>query len=149
MWGLTIGIVMMAATVAIHAIGSAGWLEFMRVRVVEGGRSNESRRLVFGLVSTATALLVLHVLEALLWALVYIGLPGRAGFESYPQAVYFSMVTLTTLGYGDLTLAPKWQLLAGMQAMVGIVVFGLTTAILFAVVQRWWKVTHPRAAPKD
>ena len=52
------------------------------------------------------------------------------------------MVTFTTLGYGDITLAREWQLLTGVEGMVGITVFGLTTAMLFAVIQKSWKVSH-------
>jgi hypothetical protein len=44
------------------------------------------------------------------------------------------------LGYGDITLSAEWNLLSGMEAMVGITVFGLTTALLFAVIQQIWKV---------
>ena len=57
------------------------------------------------------------------------------------------MITFTTLGYGDITLAQEWQLLTGVEGMVGIVVFGLTTALLFAVIQKSWKVRykHPQA----
>ena len=57
------------------------------------------------------------------------------------------MITFTTLGYGDITLAQEWHLLTGVEGMVGIVVFGLTTALLFAVIQKSWKVRykHPQA----
>jgi len=50
-------------------------------------------------------------------------------------AIGIFMITFTTLGYGDVTLNSDWDFLSGMEAMVGITVFGLTTAILFAVIQ--------------
>ena len=99
--------------------------------------------------STAVFLLLLHVIEVHLWALVYVFLPGQAGLNNYAEAVYFSIVTLTTLGYGDITLNAQWQLLSGMEAMVGIMVFGLTTATLFAVIQQSWEVKKSSAKPKD
>jgi len=142
MWVLTIGILMIVVTVAIHAIGSAYWLEYLADRIKHRAHSHQSLHISRGILYTAVVLLMLHVVEVLLWASVYISLPGHAGLNNYAQAVYFSMVTLTTLGYGDITLSVRWQLLAGMEAMVGIMVFGLTTAILFAVIQRSWKFKH-------
>ena len=88
------------------------------------------------------ALLSLHILEALLWALFYWQLPGKAGLSTFHDAFYFSVVTITTLGYGDITLKPEWQLLSGMEAMVGTVAFGLTTALLFAIIQKSWKFQY-------
>ena len=133
---------MMAGTVVIHAVGAAYWFDYLVVRAKHRALSNQSLHLSRGILSTAVVLLMLHIVEVLLWALVYVLLPGRAGLNNYLEAVYFSMVTLTTLGYGDITLSARWQLLAGMEAMVGIMVFGLTTAILFAVIQQCWKIRN-------
>jgi voltage-gated potassium channel Kch len=51
-------------------------------------------------------------------------------------ALYFSMVTFTTLGYGDVVLDERWRLMAAFEAANGIIIFGLTTAAVVAVVQR-------------
>jgi voltage-gated potassium channel len=142
MWVLTIGILMIVVTVSIHAIGSGYWLGYLGGRIKHRAHSHQSLNISRGILSTAVVLLMLHIVEVLLWASVYISLPGHAGLSNYAEAVYFSMVTLTTLGYGDITLSVQWQLLAGMEAMVGILVFGLTTATLFAVIQRSWKFKH-------
>jgi len=72
------------------------------------------------------------ILEALLWAAAYLALGEIKDLE---PAFYFSMVTFTTLGYGDLVLDENWRLLASFQAATGIIMFGWTTAILIAVVQ--------------
>ena len=89
---------------------------------------------------------MLHVLEAFLWALLYMLLPAQAGLKNLHEALYFSLVTFTTLGYGDITIHEKWQLLTGIEGMVGIVVFGMTTALLFAVIQKCWRVSHQQHA---
>jgi voltage-gated potassium channel len=139
---ILIGLSMIGLTVAIHAIGCARWLGFV-------GRQHEKRKprhptthLFWDLLSTAMVLLVLVVVESLLWALLYSVLPSYAGLSSFGEAAYFSMVTLTTLGYGDVVLAPEWRILGPMEAMAGVTVIGLTTALLFAVVQRGWQVIH-------
>ena len=141
-WMLIIGVLLMAVTVGIHAIGSAYWLSYVagwndRWKHVDGTKS-----LFRAVVLTAVFLLLLHFLEMVLWAIFYISLPERAGLASFPEAIYFSMVTFTSLGYGDITLHAGWRALSGLEAMVGITVFGLTTALLFAVVQRLWRITQ-------
>lgn len=73
------------------------------------------------------------VVEISVWAATYL-LAGA--IEEVETALYFSTVTFTTLGYGDILLSEKWRLLAAFEAVTGIIMFGLTTALLIAVVQR-------------
>jgi Ion channel len=61
------------------------------------------------------------------WAAAYHAL---GVFDTLEQAVYFSLVVYTTLGFGDLLLHPEWRLLAGMEAANGFLSFGLLTALL-------------------
>ena len=56
--------------------------------------------------------------------------------ENAERAMYFSLVTFTTLGYGDVTLPGAWGLLAACQAALGLFIFGWSTAIVIAAVQR-------------
>ena len=56
-----------------------------------------------------------------------------SGFE---EAMSFSMVTYTTLGYGDVTMERPWRLLPAFEAANGIIMFGWTTAVVMTVVQR-------------
>ena len=139
---LLIGVLMMALTVGIHAVGSVMWLDFMKTWNDKWTNISGTRSLYRAVIWTAVVLLLLHFIEVVFWALFYFLLPDNAGLNNWPEAVYFSVVTFTTLGYGDITLNPDWRQLSGMQAMVGIVVFGLTTAILFTVIQRLWQVSH-------
>jgi hypothetical protein len=73
------------------------------------------------------------LLEVLVWAAVYLSLNAIGGVE---RAVYFSMVTYTTLGYGDVLLPEGWRLLGSFEAANGIIMFGWTTAIVMVVVQK-------------
>ena len=141
---LILSIGMIGLTVGIHTLGAVIWLKHLGQRLEFNASVNQPPHLFGGVLSTAIILLMLHALEAFLWALLYIALPAQAGLKSLHEAFYFSLVTFTTLGYGDLTLHSNWQLLAGIEGMVGILVFGLSTAILFSVIQRYWKITHPK-----
>jgi len=71
--------------------------------------------------------------EAALWAGFYVWVDALSSFQ---QALYFSLVTFTTLGYGDVTLDEQWRILGAFQAANGILMFGWTTALLVAVSQR-------------
>ena len=135
---------MIGLTVGIHTTGAAIWLRSLGRRLEHNASINQPPHLFRAILSTAIVLLMLHALEAFLWALLYLALPAQAGLKSLHEAFYFSLVTFTTLGYGDLTLHSNWQLLAGIEGMVGIVVFGLTTALLFAVIQKSWGISHPK-----
>ena len=73
------------------------------------------------------------VLEVIVWALLYLALDI---FQSGEQAFYFSGVTYTTLGYGDMVIDGSWRILSAFEAANGIIMFGWTTALVFAVVQR-------------
>jgi len=79
------------------------------------------------------------LLEVLVWAATFLALNAIEGFE---RALYFSMVTFTTLGYGEIVLDEQWRLLASFAAANGIMMFGWTTAIVIAVVQRVYFPEH-------
>ena len=76
---------------------------------------------------------IVSVVEVLVWAVTYLALNAIDGLE---KAIYFSMVTFTTLGYGEIVLDERWRLLASSEAVNGIIMFGWTTAIVIAAVQR-------------
>jgi len=141
---MLIGTLMIAVTLAIHASGSAHWLGFVGKRHAHRKSSEQTLHLTVDILSTGMVLLTLHFFEAWLWALLYTVLPSQAGLSSSGEAAYFSLVSFTTLGYGDVMLSPQWELLGPMEAMAGITVIGLTTALLFAVIQRSWKIGHAK-----
>ena len=65
------------------------------------------------------------------WAIVFI-LCGE--FHEFGIAYYHSAVNYTTLGYGDVVMSPAWRLLGPMEAADGMLMFGLSTALVFAVI---------------
>lgn len=73
-------------------------------------------------------------------------LPGLDTFQTFEQSAYFATVTFASLGYGDIVISGPWRMLSGIQAMNGLLVFGWSTALLFAVVERIWGGNE---APRD
>jgi len=78
-------------------------------------------------------LFVATIIEVWAWALLYL-IIGAA--QSLEEAAYFSTVTFTTLGYGDITLDESWRLLSSFEGANGLLMFGWSTALIFAAVQR-------------
>jgi voltage-gated potassium channel Kch len=73
------------------------------------------------------------LVELNIWAVTYLAVGAIPDIE---PALYFSTVTFTTLGYGDLTLDTNWRLLSSFEAANGTLMFGWSTAIVVAVLHR-------------
>jgi hypothetical protein len=72
------------------------------------------------------------IIEAAIWAGSYIYL---GALEKFEEALYFSIITYTTLGYGDIILDEQWRLLASIEATNGIIMFGWSTSLVILLVQ--------------
>jgi hypothetical protein len=74
-----------------------------------------------------------HLLEIGLWAAAFWASSEMSNFE---KAFYFSAQNYTTLGCGDVVLSDRWQLLGPLEAINGMLLFGLSTAVMFAALSR-------------
>jgi Ion channel len=81
--------------------------------------------------------MLLHMTEACLWAAYYY---WQGFFETYEIALYFSLASYSTIGYGDVVLPQKWRLLGTLEGISGVLLCGLSTAFLFAVVNALFQV---------
>ena len=129
---LCIAIFLLLISTAIHA--EAMLFVMRRVRtlgVQKMHRLHRSR--IYSVGAIVIVMFLASVAEVFVWALTYLALNAIQGLE---RAMYFSMVTYTTLGYGDIVLDGQWRLLASFEAANGIIMFGWSTAIIVAVVHR-------------
>ncbi len=133
-----IGILLVCATVTVHALGTGLWLQLL---IKNSARLGRARNLLKVLIFTSVLFLMLHLIEIMLWAITYRQLVAPDELRSLQDAFYFSIVTFTTLGYGDITLGEQWRILSGVEAVNGILLIGWTTALLFAVIQNAIKKT--------
>lgn len=133
-----VGAALIAITIVIHAIGTIWWGRKVRRRLTAnvGGKAEPGNLL---LMQTGLVLVGLHTIEIVLWALTYLVITPASEMAGFEEAVYFSFVTFTTLGYGDITLSEGWRLLSGIEALNGILLVGWSTATLFVVLQRIWE----------
>ena len=126
-----IAVFMLVVTTAIHAVGMV--LALHAIQKYEGESSKHPRLSRIYRVSGIILLMFLaSIMEVLVWASTFLALNAIQGLE---KALYFSMVTFTTLGYGEIVLDEQWRLLASFEAANGIIMFGWSTAIVIAVVQ--------------
>jgi voltage-gated potassium channel len=134
-----IGAGLVAVTVVIHALGTTGLVQYLAGRFLDSRGELRARNLLAALTIAAVVLVFLHAVEIMVWAGVYKALVPVGELADLETAVYFSFVTFTTLGYGDITLSEGWRLLSGIQALNGILLVGWSTALMFAVVQKAWQ----------
>ncbi|MEZ5583421.1 MAG: potassium channel family protein [Candidatus Competibacteraceae bacterium] len=138
-----IALFIVALTVIVHAVGTSYWIRFVLHHYADHDGYFKPHKTLPALIWTAVVLMLLHLTEVGLWALTYRLLP-EIQLDTFEKAAYFSLVTFTTVGYGDVTLSEtKWRLLSGMEALDGILLVGWSTALLFMIVQRSWKVSDP------
>jgi len=132
---ITIGVFIIGITILIHGYGTFFWVKLL-VRKNKGKQKTKwNIKNVWLLIYTAIFLLTLNFIEAIIWGFTYYILPGITEFESLEKAIYFSLVTFTTLGYGEITIGSTNRILAGFEAMNGVLLLGWTTAIMFSVLQ--------------
>lgn len=138
-WGLSL----IALTMAIHTTGIA-FLAFAteRIRVrLESLKRLSLRRafaIVIGLIGAVGLLLAaLHGTEAALWAATYWWL---GALNSPGDAMLYSVDSISTRGASGLVLERHWLLLGGLEAIDGMLLFGISTAYIFTVMQACWEV---------
>jgi Ion channel len=124
-WSLT------ALCVVVRAIGMTAALRWLRQAT-----ARVDARFWFWtwlLVRTAGWIILLHLVEIAFWALFY---TWKHGMPDLQSALYFSAVTYTTTGYGDLLLPNEWRLVGGVEALTGILMCGWSMVFFFAVLSK-------------
>ena len=84
------------------------------------------------MVRFTSVIFVLHLLQILVWA----GFYRWNCFPSWESSFYFSAATYSTVGYGDLVLPVAWRNLGPLESVAGVLMCGLSAALLFAIVIR-------------
>lgn len=127
-----IACILVVVTVVMHAAGFGVLLRgLMKSQALNRWGFFPVTKLV---VFLALWLLLIHIAEIVVWGLFYYWQRLLPDAES---AFYFSGVTYTTVGYGDVVLSRPWRILAPMEALTGILMCGLSIGLFFALVSKW------------
>ena len=130
---LVVGVGAVVCTIFVHALAIVATVNLFRYERRRG------RAGAGALIDLAILMLVIsfafvaHLIEIALWATLLV-LCGE--FQEFGIAFYCSAVNYTTLGYGDVLLTSSWRLLGPLEATNGALMFGVSAAMVFAVIQR-------------
>jgi hypothetical protein len=129
---LLAGWCLMGICVGIHALGITWALRLLR----RGPRSRRFWRWTLLFIRVAGWIIFLHLIEISVWALFF---DWRRAMPDLQSAFYFSAVTYTTTGYGDLVLPEEWRLVGAVEALTGILMCGWSTGFFFAIANRMFE----------
>ena len=143
-WGLSL----IALTMAIHGTGVL-WIALVDVGI--RGRIERQNRLrrrrhvaefIIGMIAVVGLLLAaLHGIEAALWAAAYWWL---GALNSPAEAILYSINSISTRGASGLVLEYHWKLMGALEAVDGMLLFGISTAYIFTVMQSYWPLLTRR-----
>lgn len=128
---IAIAAAIVSVCLMIHLTGillMAEWL-FQWHETLE--RAPTRKLLALLIVTLCGGILLLHLIQTGLWAVFYY---TQNLFSDFETSLYFSMVSFTTLGYGDVLLPKKWRLLGVVEGFSGVLLCGISTAFIFAVI---------------
>ena len=130
---LAVGAGAVACTIFVHALAMVATVNLFRYERKRGHAGAGALIDLAILTLVISFAFVAHLIEIALWA-TFLVLCGE--FQEFGIAFYCSAVNYTTLGYGDVLLSPSWRLLGPLEATNGALMFGVSAARVFAVIQR-------------
>ena len=128
-WGsLVLGICTM-----VHLIVLMGWVKSLRWFQASSAALFIKKSQVIVIASALVGIILAHTLQVWMWAASLIAL---GALESFSDAIYFSIVTYTTVGYGDFTLGPDFRIFGAMASVTCLLGFGISTAFLVGLLEK-------------
>ena len=129
-----------ALTLAIHSAAVMATVQLFR-REEKAGRAGSGTFMDVSIIFRVNGFaFIAHVVEIALWAVLFM-ICGE--FRYFGTALYHSAVNYSTLGYGDIVMSPAWRMLGPIEAANGALLFGVSTAMIFAVIQRMILIRFP------
>jgi len=130
---LAVGAIPTVSTILIHALAVMATVSFVRHERRLGRVGVNFGKDVWIVTLAISFALAAHLVDIALWAVLFV---FCGEFPRLGTAYYHSAVNYTTLGYGDLIMTPSWRLLGPLEAADGMLMFGVSTAIVFTLTQR-------------
>ncbi|GAA3892115.1 potassium channel family protein [Sphingomonas limnosediminicola] len=134
---LVIATLMVLVTVIIHLVGLAVLVRILRSH----SRLFQSPRIlpISLLIGAAMGIVAIHTVEIWVYALLY---DGIGAFRTFEEALYFSTVTYSTIGYGDVVMRREWRILGSIEGANGILMLGWSTAFLVSLLSQLRLLGH-------
>ena len=125
-------LLLITLTLWLQSAGVAALIAWVRRALREEMHTMGAFRLAALVVRLATAVVVLHGLEILLWA----GFYRWRCLPSWDSAIYFSASSYSTLGCSEVSLPSSWSTLGPVESVIGVLMCGISVSLLFAIVSR-------------
>jgi hypothetical protein len=133
---LVLGLLTTVITIGVHAVAIGATVQFIR-RQYQFQRAGVGFWTDVGIMAGITLLaLIAHLVEIAIWALLY---EACGEFTGLAPAFYHSAMNYTSLGYGDVVMSASWKLFGPLEAADGLLMFGVSTAMIFATIQRLFR----------
>jgi hypothetical protein len=132
---------LIVVTIVFHSFALGVLSRRLRILLEHDEKKRLSHTLsVFVVGGSSLCTICLHGLEAWMWSVAY-HLLGTLGGDR-KDAMLYSISVMTTVGGTNLHLEPGWALMGPLEALDGWILFGLTAAFLFALIQKVWSLEH-------
>ena len=128
---LAIAAAIVSVCLIIHIAGILLMADWILRRREYFEQSAGRRHFAVLIVTIFAGIMILHVTQTSLWAAFYY---AQGLFSDFETSLYFSMVSFTTIGYGDVLLPRTWRLLGVIEGFSGVVLCGVSTGFIFAVI---------------
>lgn len=123
---------MIVASTIIHTLATWSIVHFIQKRFSHD-KEKSTIKVLLDVDLVVLIIMTASLISAVAWSIFYLEMNI---FNNFEESLYFSIVTFTTLGYGEITLGPQWRLLASIQAANGIIIFGWSTALVMSAIQK-------------
>jgi voltage-gated potassium channel len=124
--------ILSALTLAIECAGMAVLIHWVRAYFARGIKTKSLWHTGVLMMRFTSVTILLHLVQTLLWATFY----RLQCFRSWESSLYFSATSYSTVGYGDVVLPPVWRLLGPVEAIMGVLMCGISVSVMFAIATR-------------
>lgn len=133
--------ILVSACVAIHGAGLVFGLRWLGGIKPRHGHHFSVPAMFWILIRVVYGLMLLHLLQIIVWAACY---QWSGSLPDFSTAFYYSATSYSTVGFGDVIPPGNWRVLGAVEAVTGILMFGWSTGVLFAVANRLLDRFHTR-----
>jgi voltage-gated potassium channel len=124
--------ILAALTLAIECAGMSVLIRWVRADFARGIKTQSLWHTALLMIRFTSMMILLHLLQILLWAAFY----RVRCLPTWESCFYFSAASYSTVGYGDIVLSPVWRLLGPVEAIMGVLMCGMSVSALFAIAAR-------------